>query len=1273
MLVIPQPQPFTGLALVRSGAIFAPLEEVVDETFFTNILASCDTVDIEQKHYAIDTLLTYTTRLSKLRCLRPDLVERVLDKVTKYWEYPVKSAVMLLHKVLETIATSLTDEQLVSVIHKAAAVSDKHRFRILSEIAANRGSSILLQQCQTIIMDCARAYSMISLATPAVDLFNFILKEQFKFLPIQDWLSLWSDILALPTRLPLQWVIKIDQGEHSIPFILSSSPSLQNLLTVMKTARTLGQVVFTPGGVSVQSFDLPYSKLKEAMGNVDNSIVAECLDFLATTSAQSEALSPVERKLFLFFIKQCLKCSDSQFRQTVSGSVKKLLIRHRLSFKRIGEESYNEFLEKFFNTLFHSIIRTNPFEVVYPTIEVFRMAVQMFGTSPFRLSKNTLLNPVPCQVDIWTPTEELAKSLSLPSDLVRKSAFGVLMLHPGLSEIPLDEEIFSPRLVSYEGAAAYKVLTQLKKKHPEDIDCYLEDIRTRAALLQTFCTGGSEPGLPHGLLCFVRMLLRNSSISPSKDLTSKLIVTIKAVMTSTQSILSKFAVSDEEGYMIDCRGHLITGAPERENLVLMGVWLACKENSMLLEDFADWLSRSKQKTLIAELRPDMDDLGQLTLDVLLSFKHRGAIEKTSLGLGSLCTMLSQTQETSDLPASNLERVLDIIQFTESRTDILRKSAGLPPALLGIVRCGDLASRAIDFFTEHTQEDNPMELRVHCYNILRAIFLDKVLRQKVETRIAQCLALSMHGMASPHWSLRNSSTLLLAAIIERIFGKTTYSMTDLVARNPELNELLQERLSSTGEVFPLLLLISMLKKDRVPRPELVASTGLHLFNRNAMVRGMAAKAVANLALESRLELLEDALEYNVDGVKLVALNNSPNSMQGLLYCIKETLNVQNVEFLTSVWSWTSLRVPGVMQTYLEALQRHQITSVPTYDLTAYLLTSARLRPDIGHSLARIECLKYTLDNSLSSPQFYWNVVRKLINLREISKDPELLEVALVHCKTHLAKVQSDDTEAFCREVLSLQIENSQAETLRKAIVLLRKLSVLSARDYFSLRERCVKFKDNESFTKSTLRALGQTLEPANYADFLNILVEMLEEASDFVKHSAALAMKKDFLLTTPLSWVLVLRLLEDQSKQVRDQMVGVVCKALDLNVYWRPRYLLKLSLKHLCSLFSPEDFLAILVGLADKHLKFGNVAKSAANLQRIFYVEESNTYIERLRLKRLIAIHFNKLIESFPDLANTLLFKGFQQRIQSINLGDLEPEEAIDFTDTLQQFAALVRT
>ena len=80
----------------------------------------------------------------------------------------------------------------------------------------------------------------------------------------------------------------------------------------------------------------------------------------------------------------------------------------------------------------------------------------------------------------------------------------------------------------------------------------------------------------------------------------------------------------------------------------------------------------------------MDAAGRSLVRTLLATRHNGAIEKASTGLALVCERLlaSDTAELSALPAAWLDELLS----TASRgaTTFLRRSAGLPFAVLAVL-------------------------------------------------------------------------------------------------------------------------------------------------------------------------------------------------------------------------------------------------------------------------------------------------------------------------------------------------------------------------------------------------------------------------------------------------------------------------------------------------------------------------------------------------------------------------------------------------------------
>ena len=90
---------------------------------------------------------------------------------------------------------------------------------------------------------------------------------------------------------------------------------------------------------------------------------------------------------------------------------------------------------------------------------------------------------------------------------------------------------------------------------------------------------------------------------------------------------------------VDCRGHPIkmdglgegVEYEDYENLILVGVWLAVKEDGLTLLNFLKWLEFPTSKDDNTKFIGDEDILmlRDSFLDMLFNFKHRGAIEKAA--------------------------------------------------------------------------------------------------------------------------------------------------------------------------------------------------------------------------------------------------------------------------------------------------------------------------------------------------------------------------------------------------------------------------------------------------------------------------------------------------------------------------------------------------------------------------------------------------------------------------------------------------------------------
>jgi hypothetical protein len=84
-----------------------------------------------------------------------------------------------------------------------------------------------------------------------------------------------------------------------------------------------------------------------------------------------------------------------------------------------------------------------------------------------------------------------------------------------------------------------------------------------------------------------------------------------------------------------------------------------------------------------------EDIAQLQdsfLDLLFNFKHRGAIEKAAETFSLFCVKLLESPDAyyRSLPEKMLDKTLEKIT-TENLSTVLRRSAGIPPTIIAILR------------------------------------------------------------------------------------------------------------------------------------------------------------------------------------------------------------------------------------------------------------------------------------------------------------------------------------------------------------------------------------------------------------------------------------------------------------------------------------------------------------------------------------------------------------------------------------------------------------
>ena len=156
-----------------------------------------------------------------------------------------------------------------------------------------------------------------------------------------------------------------------------------------------------------------------------------------------------------------------------------------------------------------------------------------------------------------------------------------------------------------------------------------------------------------------------------------------------------------------------------------------KENGQTLYNLLRWLELPTDENDQTKFLRDQDIKGlcESLLTMLFQFKHRGAIEKAAesfslLSSKLLCSNLAKHQQ---LPREMLHQAFERIT-KENHSTILRRSAGIPPTILSILRAEPLSNQPVllnetlDFLlnlarTSADQDDS----KIHALNIMRFIF------------------------------------------------------------------------------------------------------------------------------------------------------------------------------------------------------------------------------------------------------------------------------------------------------------------------------------------------------------------------------------------------------------------------------------------------------------------------------------------------------------------------------------------------------------------------
>ncbi|KAG5896481.1 hypothetical protein JTB14_005862 [Gonioctena quinquepunctata] len=427
----------------------------------------------------------------------------------------------------------------------------------------------------------------------------------------------------------------------------------------------------------------------------------------------------------------------------------------------------------------------------------------------------------------------------------------------------------------------------------------------------------------YGILLSIRHLLQRRDMSKNNEAYSGLFEDLTTIcLNLKEHIMPIVCNPSPEGYLPET-GELVCESEEssKSQMVLLCSWRTMKEMTLLL---AEIIRQTVKLESSLEMLADglIIKMGHFFLDVFIESKHRGVFEQAYVGFSVICESfwMSSNSKLNCLPNKWLQDALRLCTG-EKQSDKLcatRRSAGLPFLILSIIGSEPTFDKsrfhqAITTLLEACKNSDPSnnEYRMHCMNVLRAMFRHSRLGEMVSAYIAQGVIVAITGFNSDTWSVRNTATLLYAALMTRMFGvQRTQDSEDLCLKNrltvrvffmrfPELFHFLLSTLAQESKnsdsllLHPVLMILarlypSHLEEYNTQMDQYLPHSTVCLSNPYYRTRDLAARASVPLI---RTDRISEHLDSIFDKLKQHRVRD--NECHGILLQVSHILKSNNL--------------------------------------------------------------------------------------------------------------------------------------------------------------------------------------------------------------------------------------------------------------------------------------------------------------------------------------------------------------------------------------------
>ncbi|KAH8285720.1 hypothetical protein KR044_004433, partial [Drosophila immigrans] len=599
-------------------------------------------------------------------------------------------------------------------------------------------------------------------------------------------------------------------------------------LAAMTTARRHGQ----QQAVKALMGEL-FEQINEALMGVNDNTRLMALAFVVETPRLSEPYTEFEVNAILCFLHHNANSPSAHLRQIGRGLLQKGFKRLELNLAqqlKAGGKGLqpNDLLIKFVNNLVSTLALN-----LFPTANYGRrwLSMQLLGELLDVLERLQLqhLYQLPalalpylehCLHDSYEHNKLLAAGILAKLQARVQLRPAEIMQHL-VSQRPPDSVTGAYQLQVYCQARHVAVdlpssqhreerLPAMQPRYYQVLQWCLHELRAGIALAETDLTQAARLNPMYGLLFASRHLLQQLQLTQlAEDALWRQYVSelLDACMLVSGLMLSVVANESPEGHVpppvapqvppegdnddadadaaaaaaeAACYAHSVTS-----QLVLLCAWRSIKEVSLItgelvhnapLQQVQD--ERSAHYLLS---RRQVAQIGDHFLLLLSEIKHRGAFEQAYVGFTLLCRRFWHSDEPAlnQLPPHWLDEAMQLIAGDGKEICATRRSAGVPYMLQALI-CTELKlgthntfSRSMEQLLEVCERRDAgaaaSTARSHALNIMRALFRCSELSELVGEFIGRGVKCALESLVASEWAERNCGTLLLSALIVRIFG------------------------------------------------------------------------------------------------------------------------------------------------------------------------------------------------------------------------------------------------------------------------------------------------------------------------------------------------------------------------------------------------------------------------------------------------------------------------------------------------------------------------